>query len=240
LVYQDEMPRTPIPFTALRMFKRLLCVGLFLFAGIHTTLGATLPLPSTSYKYTVLDQDLSAALQEFGNNLKISVNISAEVKGRIRGRMPELPPREFLDRLTKLYDLQWYYDGVVLYVSAAKEAQTRMLVLSSIRFDALKVALDKLDISDERYLVRPAPGNGLVLVSGPPRFIALVEQTFNGLLAVAQAQPRVTETPPKESVMVLFRGSSTTVVRGGRREVFYTSDVPPEDEVGGKAELSKK
>lgn len=240
MVYQDEMPRTPIPFTALRMFKRLLCVGLFLFAGIHTTLGATLPLPSTSYKYTVLDQDLSAALQEFGNNLKISVNISAEVKGRIRGRMPELPPREFLDRLTKLYDLQWYYDGVVLYVSAAKEAQTRMLVLSSIRFDALKVALDKLDISDERYLVRPAPGNGLVLVSGPPRFIALVEQTFNGLLAVAQAQPRVTETPPKESVMVLFRGSSTTVVRGGRREVFYTSDVPPEDEVGGKAELSKK
>ncbi|THK33564.1 nodulation protein NolW [Ensifer sp. MPMI2T] len=234
------MPRTPIPFTALHMFKRLLCVGLFLSAGIHTTLGATLPLPSTSYKYTVLDQDLSAALQEFGNNLKISVNISAEVKGRIRGRMPELPPREFLDRLTKLYDLQWYYDGVVLYVSAAKEAQTRMLVLSSIRFDALKVALDKLDISDERYLVRPAPGNGLVLVSGPPRFIALVEQTFNGLLAVAQAQPRVTETPPKESVMVLFRGSSTTVVRGGRPEVFYTSDVPPEDEVGGKAELSKK
>lgn len=240
MVYQDEMPTTPIPFTPLHMFRRLLCVGLFLFAGIHTTLGATLPLPSTSYKYTVLDQDLSAALQEFGNNLKISVNISAEVKGRIRGRMPELSPREFLDRLTDLYDLQWYYDGVVLYVSAAKEAQTRMLVLSSVHFSAFKLALDKLDISDERYPVRPAPGNGLVLVSGPPRFIALIEQTLNGLLAVAQAQPRATDTPARESVMVLFRGSSTTVVRGGRPEVFYTSEMLPENDDRGKAELSKK
>ncbi|TJV92009.1 MAG: nodulation protein NolW, partial [Mesorhizobium sp.] len=78
---------------------------------------------------------------------------------------------------------QWYYDGLVLYVSAAQESQTRMLLMTSIRFDAFKGALDKLDISDERYVVKPVPGNGLVFVSGPPRFVALVEQTFNGLVA---------------------------------------------------------
>lgn len=236
------MPRTLIQSTILHISKRLLCAGFFLSTGVAATLGDPLSFPSTPYRYTVLDQDLSAALQEFGNNLNIRVNISAEVKGRIRGRQPDLPPREFLDRLTNLYDLQWYYDGLVLYVSAAKEAQTRMLALTPIRFDSFKGALDELNISDDRYVVRPAPGNGLVLVSGPPRFIALVEQTFNGLMAEAeaQAQPHVEETPPRESVLILFRGSSTMVVRNGRPEASYSSDVASQDGVGAKPALSQK
>ncbi|MGX5845052.1 secretin N-terminal domain-containing protein [Mesorhizobium sp. ArgA1] len=230
------MPRALI-LPILHNLKRLLCVGFFFSTGIHSTLAVPLSLPSAPYRYTVLDQDLSAALLEFGNNLKISVNISAEVKGRIRGRMPDLPPREFLDRLAELYDLQWYFDGLVLYVSAAKEAQSRMLALAPIRFDAFKAALDELDISDDRYVVRPAPGNGLVLVSGPPRFTALVEQTFNGLMAEAQAQPHAA-APTKQSVLILFRGSSTMVVRDGRPEASYVSDVPAQD--GGKPEPSQK
>ncbi|WP_394890337.1 nodulation protein NolW [Mesorhizobium sp. AaZ16] len=219
---------------------RFLCAGFFLSTGSHAALGVPLSLSNTPYRYTVLDQDLSAALQEFGNNMNLRVNISAEVKGRIRGNMPDLPPREFLDRLANLYGLQWYYDGLVLYVSAAKEAQTRMLVLTSIRFDAFKGALDKLEISDDRYVVRPAPGNGLVLISGPPRFTALVEQTFNGLVAEAQAQTHVPETPPRESVLTLFRGSSTMVVRDGLPEAAYSSDVPQQDAVGGKPEPRQK
>ncbi|NRP75553.1 Outer membrane protein MxiD [Ensifer psoraleae] len=234
------MSRTLILSTILHNLKRLLCAGVFLSAAIHTAPGAPLLLPSTPYRYTVLDQDLSAALQEFGTNLNIRVSISAEVRGRIRGRMPDLPPREFLDRLTKLYDLQWYYDGLVLYVSAAKEAQSRMLVLTSIRFDAFKAALDELGISDDRYVVRPAAGSGLVLVFGPPRFIARVEETFNGLVAEAQAQPHVAPAPRKESVLLLFRGSSAAVVRDGRPEASYSSDVPQQDGVGRKPELSQK
>ncbi|WP_283809281.1 secretin N-terminal domain-containing protein [Bradyrhizobium sp. LMTR 3] len=176
--------------TILNILNRVAGAGVFLCTGVLTAFGAPLLLPSAPYSYTVLDQDLSAALLEFGNNLNIRVNVSAEVKGRIRGRMPDLPPREFLDRLTNLYNLQWYYDGLVLYVSAANEAQSRLLVLKPISFDAFKAALDALNISDERYLVRPAPGDGLVLVSGPPRFIALLDQTLNGLVAERQARPR--------------------------------------------------
>ncbi|AGS25359.1 nodulation protein NolW [Rhizobium etli] len=217
-----------------RICTKFLFVGVFFSTGVHATLGAPLSLPSASYRYTVLDQDLSAALQEFGSNLNINVSISAEVKGRIRGRMPSLPPREFLDRLTGLYDLQWYYDGLVLYVSTAKEAQTRMLVLTSMPFEALKAALDELEISDERYVVRPAPGKGLVMVSGPPRFISLVEQTYNGL--AAQARPRAAETPSRETELLLFRGSSTVVVRDGQPQGPYASEVSRHDSVERQAE----
>ncbi|MGY3610648.1 MULTISPECIES: secretin N-terminal domain-containing protein [unclassified Bradyrhizobium] len=216
--------------TILNILNRVAGAGVFLSTGVLTAFGAPLSLPSAPYSYTVLDQDLPAALLEFGNNLNIRVNVSTEVKGRIRGRMPDLPPREFLDRLTNLYNLQWYYDGIVLYVSAANEAQSRLLVLKPISFDAFKAALDALNISDDRYLVRPAPGDGLVLVSGPPRFIALLDQTLNGLVAEAQARPHTAvEKQPRESVLKLFRGSSTTVVRDGRPEAPYSSDAPRQD-----------
>ncbi len=99
--------------------------------------------------------------------------------------MPDLPPRDFLDRLTNLYNLQWYYDGLVLYASAANEARSRLLVLKPISFDAFKAALDALNISDERYVERPPRGN-----RGPPLVVALVDQRLNGRMAERQARPR--------------------------------------------------
>ncbi|MCC8939910.1 nodulation protein NolW [Bradyrhizobium sp. Arg62] len=207
------------------ILKRVLYVGVFVWLGMVRALGASLSLPSTPYSYTVLDQDLSAALQEFGNNLNIRVNVSAEVKGRIRGRMPDLAPREFLDRLTNLYNLQWYYDGLVLYISAAHEAQSRLVVLNPISLDAFITALDALNISDERYIVKPAPGDGLVLASGPPRFVALVDQTLKGLVAEAHARRNpAAEKSARESILMLFRGSSSMVIRDGRPEGHYSSD----------------
>ncbi|WP_456794185.1 nodulation protein NolW [Bradyrhizobium sp. USDA 4506] len=213
------------------MLKKVLCAVVFICLNVGRTLGAPLTLPSTPYSYTVLDQDLAAALQEFGNNLNIRVNVSTEVKGRIRGRIPELPPRGFLDRLIHLYNLQWYYDGLVLYISDAHEAQSRLLVLNPISFDAFKTALDALSISDERYIVKAAPGDGLVFAYGPPRFITLVEQTLKGLLAETQARQSTAgvDRSPHESVLMLFRGSSSTVIRDGRPDATASPQAPHQD-----------
>ncbi|UWU72880.1 nodulation protein NolW [Bradyrhizobium sp. NC92] len=222
-----------IQTTRLHTLKNILIVGVFISLSVVRALGAPLELPSTPYTYTVLDQDLAAALQEFGNNLKIRINVSPQVKGRIRGRMPDLAPREFLERVTNLYNFQWYYDGLVLYVSDAHEAESRLLVLNPITFDAFKAALDALKISDERYVVRAAPEDGLVFASGPPRFIALVDQTLKGLVAEAQARRNLTTAakPPPESVLMLFRGSSSTVVRDGRAEGPVSPEAPHQDNV---------
>ncbi|MGZ2403021.1 secretin N-terminal domain-containing protein [Rhizobium ruizarguesonis] len=222
----------------LHILKKLLCVVFVVSTGNQLAQSASLSLPSAPYRYAVLDQELAAALQEFGNNLKIKISISGEVKGRIRGRMPDLPPGAFLDRLTDLYNLQWYFDGLELYVTSANEVQTRMLVLTPMHFDALKAALDELNISDERYVVRAAPGNALVMVCGPPRFVALVEQTFNGLLAQARSEADV-KKPPEESVLLLFRGSSTTVIRDGWQEGSYSS-LPHQDDIVREPEPAQK
>ncbi|MCA6116465.1 nodulation protein NolW [Bradyrhizobium sp. WSM 1738] len=195
-----------------------------------TTHAAQLKLPDTTYTYTVINQDLSAALQEFGSNLNIKVNVSQEVRSRIQGRLPDLPPLAFLNRLAALYNLEWYYDGQVLHVTSARESQSRLLVPGPVPFERLASTLAAFDVADERYAVRPAPNTQLVLVTGPPRFVALVEQTLNGLIAEEQARPKPAEArvgpppSPRETFLTVFRGSQTTIFRNGRLEATFGSN----------------
>ncbi|MGF3025701.1 secretin N-terminal domain-containing protein [Methylobacterium aquaticum] len=197
---------------------------------------ASLKLPTTPYRYTVIDQDLPAALQELGSNLAVKVNVSPEVKGRIQGRMPEGTAQEFLDRLAATYNLEWYFDGSVLSITSARENRTQLLVLSPIPFDRLKGALDALEISDPRFPMRPAPGKGVVMVSGPPRYVALVEQTLAGLVAEEQARPKpaaeaakapLPSPPPKVTTLTVYRGGQMTVFRDGRPERLIGPEAEP-------------
>lgn len=198
------------------------------------SIAAQLKLPDTTYTYTVINQDLSAALLEFGSNLNIKINVSQEVRGRIQGRLPELPPLAFLDRLASLYNLEWYFDGQVLHVTSARESQSRLLVPGPVPFERLASTLAAFNVADERYEVRPAPDTQLVLVTGPPRFVALVEQTLNGLIAEEQARPRPAEaqaepTLLRDAVLTVFRGSQTTILRNGRLESTFGSNESPDE-----------
>lgn len=209
-----------------------------------TTLAAQLKLPDSTYAYTVINQDLPAALLEFGSNLNIKVNVSQEVRGRIQGRLPDLPPLAFLNRLASLYNLEWYFDGQVLHVTSARESQSRLLVPGPVPFDRLASTLVAFDVADERYAVRPAPNTQLVLVTGPPRFVALVEQTLNGLIAEEQARPKSAEARaepslPRDTVLTVFRGAQTTIIRNGRLDAIFgsneSSDVPAgREQAGGR------
>jgi type III secretion protein C len=206
-----------------------------------TAVAAHLKLPDTTYTYTVINQDLSAALLEFGSNLNIKVNVSQEVRGRIQGRLPDLPPLAFLNRLASLYNLEWYFDGQVLHVTSARESQSRLLVPGPVPFERLASTLAAFDVADERYAVRPAPNTQLVLVTGPPRFLALVEQTLNGLVAEEQARPKPAEARaepsfPQDTVLTVFRGSQTTILRNGRLEASFGSNEPSpaRDQPGGR------
>jgi len=180
---------------------------------------APLKLPEGVYKYTVIDQDIVAALQAFGSNLNLKINIGPEVNGRIQGKWPEVAPRAFLDWLGGQGNFDWYFDGQVLHISAAKDAQTRFFVLPPITFGQFKTALDAFGVSDERYGVQSAPGDALVKVAGPPRFVALAEQTLAGLIAEEKTRPRserpsvATPILPRDVQLIIYRGAQTTYQR---------------------------
>jgi len=151
-------------------------------------MAAELALGDAPYSYTVIDQDLRSTLREFSANLGVRVTMTDAVQGRIRGRLPPLAPRAFLDRVTTLYGLDWFYDGYVVSVSAQSEGATRVLPTPGLPFAELRRGLEAMGVWDGRYVVRPqGEGAEMVMVAGPPHFVQLVEQTAAMMVAQAAA-----------------------------------------------------
>lgn len=171
--------------------------------------------PSAPYRYAVVDQDLRVVLQEFGRNLGLRVALSDAVQGRVRGRLPELPPEQFLDHLARAFGLDWYFDGSVLSVSASSEAQTRFVKLRGLSVAALRDGLRRAGLLDARFALRAGPSADIAMVSGPPRYVALVEQSA---AAIADDRPPPLPAPPPQAAslaasLVVFRGAQASVVR---------------------------
>ena len=169
-------------------------------------LAAQLQLPVANYNYTVLNGDLADALRQFGDDVRLRVSVSGEVKGRIRGRVSASSPRAFLDLVTALYGLDWYYDGYTLYVTANAEGQTRLIDVPDGDAVSLQKALDAGDVTDTRFPLRVLPGSNRIMVSGPPRYVDLVTQTAAAMSPQAVAHG------------VSASAETTTVYRGSSRE----------------------
>lgn len=180
----------------------LLAAGLFAVAP-GPARAAQVPWPEEPLSYTVVDQDLRELLAEVGTRLGVSVRVSDAVKARVRGRLPAAAPREFLGRLASVYGFEWFYDGGTLWVSAPSESQTLLLPLGPVAFERLSAAMDELDLSDPRWPLRGSGQAGVVVVNGPPRFVAMAERT----LAALQQRAR---PPTPGELPRIFRGQAVS------------------------------
>src|SRR5258707_7934058 len=171
-----RMPRRV--FTGLAFVAALMSVGPAL---VGPTLGADLPLPPGPYTYLVIDQDVKGVLIEFGRNAGLPVNVSDQVKGRLRGQIPTATAREFLDGLCESYGLVWYFDGTALHVSAKTEVRSELVSIGELSPDEATKQLSALGISDTRFPVRTMEDTGVLSVSGPPAFLSRVRQMFTAI-----------------------------------------------------------
>ena len=163
---------------------------------------AALPLPQSDQvvALSVVDQDLADVLAELGSQAGFRVSVSAAVHGRVHGRLPPASPAVFLDRLAAMFGFEWYFDGETVYASALSESGSKLLPLGSVGVDRLSRVLDQLGIADPRWPIRTAAEAGLGLAAGPPRYLALIEQTLAALPQKA--------APP--AGVRIFRGSAAS------------------------------
>ncbi len=160
-------------------------------------------LPDGIYPYSVLDQDVTAVLREFGQNLGLRVKLSPKVSGTVKGKLPRLQALEFLNHVCQMFGLEWYYDGATLHISSVSEETTRFLPLQkAVLLPVLIESLKKLSFYDERYPIRTSAGNTSVIVTGPPVYAALIEQT----LLMQGGVPKQT---------IIYRGGSVTIEKFG-------------------------
>ena len=120
--------------------------------------------------------DLRQALETFGVAQGISTLISSSVGGAISGEFADVPCGEFLDRLCTAHNLSWYWDGATLYVYGPGESQTFLLDLRYMKAGEVRAMLAELGVEDPRFPLKTASNDELIMVSGPPRYVALVAE----------------------------------------------------------------
>lgn len=158
------------------------------------------------YPYLLVDQDLRAALAEFGEQLNLVVVPSDKVRGRSQGNLRAETAGQFLTLLSDTSNLTWYFDGNVLYVHTDAEGATRVFSRTSVDLTQLTSWLNTLDVSGKQLSVRGSADGSELLVFGPPPYLALVQQHVD-----QQRQPE-TAVPVLGHVMRVYRGSNVSEV----------------------------
>ncbi len=162
---------------------RDLCLRALLLACCVTTSvqGMELDWLPAPYSFVAEGESLRNLLVSFGANYDVSVIVSDRVTDVVSGRFEHNDPQVLLQQLSSLYNLIWYYDGAVLYVFKSTETQSRLLKLDRVSENELVNALKQAGIWEPRFSWKTEKGGKIVYVSGPPRYLELVEQTAAAL-----------------------------------------------------------
>lgn len=154
---------------------------------LRPTLGAELKLPQGPYNYPMVDRDTKDLLEEFGKSIHVPVDVSGRITGRPRGPLPTGTAQDFLNGVCESEALVWYFDGSRLYFRAANEIDSLMIFLGPLPLQELSGRLHKLGIADSRYPLNTTQRAEIIMVKGPPRYVALVRQTYQ---AMSRLPPR--------------------------------------------------
>ena len=136
----------------------------------------SIPWKMPSYTLVARDMDLRMALDTFAVAQGLSVVMSDSVAGRFSGDFKDVPPSDFLDRIATTHNLMWYYDGAALYVYGASEIATMLVDLKYMKAGEVRQMLAELGVEDRRFPLKTTSNDELVMVAGPPRYVALVAE----------------------------------------------------------------
>ena len=157
------------------------------------------------YAYVLVEQDVRAALEEFGHNLGLIVVMSDKVRGKARSTVRGRSAGDFLTRLCDTNGLSWYYDGNILYLSSDTETGTRLFPVQA-HSAQLEDWLNSLDVYGKQLSSRFGPNGDELFVSGPPAYLSMVQQH------VDQQRRPVAAPVVRERGVRVFRGSTVTEV----------------------------
>lgn len=138
-------------------------------------------LPRSGYQHIGQDEPLADVLKGFSANYRLSAVVSECINEKFNGQV-EAPTAElFLNQLQAAFGFIWFRYGNTLYFNCGSEMQTKVLTLKRMSPAALKQAMGQVGLDLDRFGWRSLQDKGLLLVSGPPRFVDIVEQVATGL-----------------------------------------------------------
>ncbi len=156
---------------------RNLFVALPLLFGLSMAAVAAVPPDwrKGAYAYEAESAPLETVLEDFAQSHGIKLRlggVSGEVNAKIRADSAEA----FLDRLALEHGFQWFVYNGTLYISPMEELVSERLEVSPEAAPDLKQAMTDIGLLDERFGWGELPDEGVVLVTGPSRYVQQIRR----------------------------------------------------------------
>lgn len=181
------MPNKPYKRTRLRAHSpacppkrihwRSLLILPWLLVPLESSLAAIPPeWKNTAYAYEAEHKPLREVLEDFAQTFGIQLQVEGLLEGIVNGKIRANTPQSLLDRLGVEHRFQWYLYNNTLYISTLDLQESARLEVSSETIFDLKQALTDIGLLDSRFGWGELAEDGVVLVSGPKRYIEQIKQ----------------------------------------------------------------
>lgn len=131
---------------------------------------------NTAYAYEAEHKPLRDVLEDFAQTFGTQLQVEGLLEGNVNGKIRANTPQSMLDRLGVEHRFQWYLYNNTLYISTLDQQESARLEVSSETISDLKQALTDIGLLDSRFGWGELPEDGVVLVSGPRRYIEQIKQ----------------------------------------------------------------
>jgi len=156
-------------------------------AAFTPALAGEVPWPADApYSYFANAARLETVLADFATGFSLSLSIQPDVSGTVNGRFATKSPTEFVAKLASVYGFVWYTHAGTLFVSRASDVVTKGIAAPGGNVASMRKALTDLGVLEPRFGWGELAEHGMAIVSGPPSYIQLVENTIRNLPARAQ------------------------------------------------------
>lgn len=149
----------------------------WLLVSAESALAAIPPAwKNTAYAYEAEHKPVRDVLEDFAQTFGTQLQIEGLLEGIVNGKIRANTPQSLLDRLGVEHRFQWYMYNNTLYISTLDQQESARLEVSSETIADLKQALTDIGLLDSRFGWGELPEDGVVLVSGPRRYIEQIKQ----------------------------------------------------------------
>ena len=153
-----------------------LFVAAFTASAAEKSVVKKLPWKSSEYTLVARQMPIREALESFSVAQGIPILLSDRVAGILSGDFKGVTPADFLDRISAVHNLTWYYDGTALYIYTVGEMGSTLIDLKYMKADEVLSMMVELGVEDARFPLKTASNGELIMVSGPPRYVMLVSE----------------------------------------------------------------
>jgi type II secretory pathway component GspD/PulD (secretin) len=140
--------------------------------------------------FVARDQLADVVFRALGTEIGKPIQMSRKSRrARITGNFALDRPFDVVEKITSSLGLVWYFDGHAIFIYDGSEVVSTVISLSSETVTKLIAFLKENSLYDKRYPIRKG-SQGLVYLSGPPKYIEIVRSSVELITpAAAQGMP---------------------------------------------------